>query len=388
MEYLGICPACRSPIVLRDPDARPRLPQGLIQRLTCTCPTGEARVLEFLHEQDQRWSNSSLQTVVQQVARDFRYTVRHIPSMEKATDRAEGLALTALNWLGALRRLFRKSRYTRILDDDFIGPHQGEPMPTRQEQELLELLAQQRRRNAQAMQPEAPLPDLTPEMLTSAAGRQELQAMRQIATPIQPGVADVITEMMREQVAYEQDTNHGRETYPAREREVMRAVAASEPDLGSLFMNREAQLAAEALGVDPHAHTYAAEHATEFSVDFSDLDDLPGRTQPNEGARWQVGRESPPPIGFARSVNRGPSEGQVVSSRRDDGSWSRPRPAPMPRPNSEVLRATERAAQAVAAPRPSVPLQAAREAARAPQEAPYQGPRPTVYDRILGDDIV
>lgn len=212
--------------------------------------------------------------------------------------------------------------------------------------------------------------------------------MRQIAAPIQSGVGDVISELMREHVAYEQDTHHGRDTFPAREREVMRAVAASEPDLGSLFMNREAQLAAEALGVDPHAHTYAAEHGAEFSVDFSDLDDLPGRTQPNEGARWQVGRESPPPIGFARSVNHGPSEGQVVSSRRGDGSWSRPRPAPMPRPNSEVLRATERAAREVVPPRAPAPIQAVREAARAPQEAPYQGPRPTVYDRILGDDIV
>lgn len=94
--------------------------------------------------------------------------------------------------------------------------------------------------------------------------------------------------------------------------------------LSSLFMGREAQEAQAVLG---GGGNYAA---SGYDIEFDADSMLEGRTSPNEVARFQVGRQSPPRMPFSAARLEGPSDGTIVS-RREGGSWQRTAAAETPR---------------------------------------------------------
>lgn len=252
---------------------------------------------------------------------------------------------------------------------------------TAQELELLALAAEERRRNASTEQPQAPaaLPDLTPEMLMSASARREVEAAQGwMGRPT--GVAQAMTAayerqprpMSAREFRASQQQGFDIESSDLGDIDLDSEPAAMTPNedamLSSLFMGREAQEAASVLG---GGYNGGGRHG--FDIEFDSDSMLEGRTAPNESARWQVGRQSPPASNFQATRVSGPSDGVVVSSRGGDGSWQRAassqRPEPRPAP---------------AAPRPaSAPQRPAQSPGR-----PYTGPRPTVYDRIMRGGIV
>jgi hypothetical protein len=162
------------------------------------------------------------------------------------------------------------------------------------------------------------------------------------------------------------DTPEGRRLADAIQDGSIHAVSVgqpAEPDLSGLFMNREAQDAAEALGL-AHLPPHELSPGPAMPITFDD-EPAEGTTVPNERVRFQVGRESPPPTTFRRETFSGPSEGAVVSRRGADGRFQAiPRP-PEPRPEP-------------------VPIQAVN--VRPPAPAAPQPPPPTRWERLSGPD--
>jgi hypothetical protein len=155
----------------------------------------------------------------------------------------------------------------------------------------------------------------------------------------------------------------------------MGASVEPDPDLTDLFMgSREAQDAAQALGWS------SGDMALRDDGMHVEFDDAPieGTTTPNEAARWQVGRQSPPPTSFSRETFSGPSEGQVVSRRGADGRFQAIRPHDPVRRHDPVLDGRPlRQSQGRMVPAP----QAQVKQPKAPEPPP-----PTRYDRLLGPD--
>lgn len=246
-------------------------------------------------------------------------------------------------------------------------------MPTPYEQELLRLAAQQRLANERAQAP-AELPDLPPGMFTSAAGQQELRAMQGGLPPPQGPHRAPQRQMTREEVVAQRVAQTGAQPPPG-------------VNLESLFMNREAQDAAELMGYTPDPNTQMTTVAPEsgFDVEF-DMAEL-DMTVPRRAS--------------------GGSGGRVVSQRQADGSWANtPRPMPQNPPpltandmrqmRDQIERQHQRNPFPRDLPLPRQMMQEIRGAMREletrapappPRRAP-QGPARSIYERVLDDDIL
>jgi hypothetical protein len=186
-------------------------------------------------------------------------------------------------------------------------------MPTEQEQELLALLALEKRRNARPQNRTAStlseLPELTPEVLLSVSAQREVQAA-------QGGIqAQALTS-----VARVRETSQQHEPYEPDEL----------PDISSLFMNNEAEAQQALVG-----GVFTPE-TPDITFDTDEL--LEGTTVPNEAVRFQVGRQDPPVHSFHREMHA--IDGEVVSQRGQDGQFhTTPRPIrppqERPRPNEQ-----------------------------------------------------
>jgi len=163
----------------------------------------------------------------------------------------------------------------------------------------------------------------------------------------------------------------------------MGASVAPDPTLTELFMDSpECQEAASALGIAALRPGTLVIPSDGMHIEFDGADEyVEGRTTPNDAARFQIGRESPPPTSFSRETFSGPSEGQVVSQRGADGRFQvtqrrsralEPRdPVRRPDPLSRPVRQSQ--GRIVPAP----PQAKVREP---------QPPPPTRYERMLGND--
>lgn len=187
--------------------------------------------------------------------------------------------------------------------------------------QLLALLAEQRRKNAAAeTTAESQLPDLDPTMLLSAAGRSELQnAEAYNTTPWAPPTAGGFSTIdARNRVASERP--QGTTTIPT--------APAPTVDLTALFMTSEAAAQAELSGEVVESNYSSLSGADDdFPIQFADeiqfsAEDIPGTGAPNESVRFQLGREAPRATPFySREVHGGRSDGQVVSRIGSDGHF-------------------------------------------------------------------
>lgn len=256
-------------------------------------------------------------------------------------------------------------------------------MPTPQELELLELLAQEQRRNGSQEQTRtktaSALPELTPDMLLSAAARREMEAAQMLsgsrmAREVRTSQAAVRRDASVEMAFSDEMGDLDLDGHV--DLSLGPQVTSNDADaLSSLFMGGEAREAVQAL----QGGNYAA---SGYDIEFDADSFLEGRTQPNEAARFQVGRQSPPRMPFSAGRVSGPSDGVVVSSRSGRGSWERTAAA---QPGS-VNRAFAAIREQATMPREAPP----------PRTAPTPAPRsdvhrPTVYENILrggllGDD--
>lgn len=266
-------------------------------------------------------------------------------------------------------------------------------MPTQQELELLALLAQEQRRNGSAGHPQMRtastlpgLPDLSPDMLLSASARREVEAARSLAgfrpdllpaaaierrlTPREVAASRAPIEMaLNDDMGdIDLDTVSG---FGSR----MASETNDDHLLSSLFMGREAQEAQSVLG---GGSTYAA---SGYDIEYDTDSMIEGRTSPNESARFQIGRQSPPRMPFSGRMGASPSDGVVVSQRAG-GAWQRTAAAPRPDNARSALQAVREAAM-----RPLEPVQA-RPAPAPPRPAMSRQNIPTVYQRIMSGGAV
>lgn len=152
-------------------------------------------------------------------------------------------------------------------------------MPTEDERRLLALA----RAQAQNREAASELPDLDPGILLSPAGQRELEAAQQLARP--------------------------------RQVEVMAKIATGEPNInGDVFTEELLQR----VMMDGHGEPFEMPSPEEIQFDTEGL--IEGSTAPNEAARFQIGRESPPrrPFGYP---NASGVDGVVVSQRGSDGRF-------------------------------------------------------------------
>ena len=246
-------------------------------------------------------------------------------------------------------------------------------MPTDFEKELLAMAAAQRQQ-PDKVESGPNLPDLHPDMLLSASARQEFEAAQSLRGRPHPHMAvfqpppqrperelaprPTRTVQAAAEVDFFETGSDGFELTDQDLAPAMRGVQASEGDdfLTSLFMNnREAQ---DALNVGVSTSSGGGGFDVAFDMDTGDRQGLP-----NESARWRVGRESPPVMPFDRTPPvRGPSDGVVVSSRGQGGTWES-RPAPTEVRQAQVSRheavARQEQARVAAAPKP-VPVRVSR----------------------------
>lgn len=208
-------------------------------------------------------------------------------------------------------------------------------MPTPYEQRLLEM---SRRANAVDPSTEPQLPDLNLQALLSPQAAFEVTAAQMLATP----PVDLVRQQgrqMRERIAAQQDADAAH----------LIQQAPALPSLESIFLAN----AAREIGMDQaDAMAFATASANDFGIDYGyDMDaDLTERAVPNESARFQVGRESPPhrPFSASREMQDGVVVGQRVGGRFETVGR---RPEPVRR---EALQRVVYGAQAVRAPAPIV----------------------------------
>jgi hypothetical protein len=271
-------------------------------------------------------------------------------------------------------------------------------MPTDTERSLLALLEQHRQEtNTPVAAPPSQLPELTPQVLLGAGALLEFEAAQQIqpGTPVTPdGSPHRVRAAQQGEPVVGLAHSMGRRVVEGRD---VQTVVTSEPsvqELSQLFMNSEAEAAFQLSGGD---HTVAAEDA--FSVEFDSEFGGEGTTTPNPAARFQVGRESPPPINFNRAPMSGPSDGVVVATRGSDGSFRQvPHNAPQ-RPSygsfrdgapGSVARSLRDHVTHVEAQRDPMMGPSSRQptshrtvAAPNPNRHVY---RPTAWERLISDD--
>lgn len=282
-------------------------------------------------------------------------------------------------------------------------------MYTPQELELLALAQAERQRNSVPNQPQAPqmtrtaasqipsggpLPDLTPDMLLSASAQREVEAAKVMFGYEQAAVRATNTIRERQQApqmsAREYRASQGTVEMTLSEDmgdidldsegQAPQVTGNDDMLLSSLFMGREAQDAQAALGGGGYA-------ASGYDIEYDTDSMIEGRGSPNESARWQVGRQSPPRSSFSNRMEGGPSDGVVVSSRRASGGWERsasahPRPEPRPEPQpNNIPPGIAAIRQAAMGTRPAP--QHARPIPSRAVPPPAQIHRPTVYEHIM-----
>jgi hypothetical protein len=171
-------------------------------------------------------------------------------------------------------------------------------MPTPYEQELLEM---SRRANAIDVSTEPQLPDLDLQALLSPQAVFEVTAAELLNTP----QIDLVRQQgrrMQERIAAQQDATVSSQL-----------TAPPLPSLESIFMAS----AAREIGMDQvDALAFAISSITDVNSDIGfDLafDTEEGAAVPNEAARFQVGRESPPYRPF--SAQNQSQDGVVVGQR-------------------------------------------------------------------------
>lgn len=157
-------------------------------------------------------------------------------------------------------------------------------MPSRDESRLLALA----RAQAQNREAEAELPDIDPSLLLSPAGRSELEAAQ----------------------------------YASRTIEATVEIRTGEPNANGDIFSEEAlqqimmSTVSEDLGEDFGAVPFPAPEEIEFDTEGL----IEGATAPNERARFQIGRQSPPHRPFGHP-NASGMDGVVVSQRGSDGRF-------------------------------------------------------------------
>ncbi len=188
--------------------------------------------------------------------------------------------------------------------------------------------------------PSEDLPDLDPTILLSAAGQREFEAAAQAARENLP-------------VSLVRPMHFSAEELASAEQQL--------PDIASIFWEEAArEIASE------------QDRQILFGVDFAEgEEEMVVQAFPNERARFQVGRESPPEFPvypIRREGQFAPSDGEVVS-RRAGGRFQ-----PVPRVN-EVRRQVP----------PGRPVASrATQIVRTPE--PPQKVAPTALERLLGPD--
>lgn len=175
-------------------------------------------------------------------------------------------------------------------------------MPTPYEQRLLEM---SRRANAVDTEAQPPLPDLNLQALLSPQAAFEVTAAEMLSTP-QVDLVRQQSRRMQERIAAQQEATVAAQLI---------ATAPPLPSIESIFMAS----AAREIGMDAvDAMAYAVASTNDFGIEYDlDLDADTGRTVPNESARFQIGRESPPyrPFSASREMQDGVEVGRRTNGR-------------------------------------------------------------------------
>lgn len=262
-------------------------------------------------------------------------------------------------------------------------------MPTPLEEELLAMMrAEQQRRQATGSEVEAsPMPSLdllfaserTAEELRQhlegargAAQRDALMVLARVMTS--PGIPEDVVfavdstsmeaNLIRGRVPMSMSTRAPNENGDA-------LPDLSIAEISDMLMSREARIQADLAGIDWSEPPPSAAYEIEF-----DNDDGPGRTEPNEAARWRVGRDSPPSVSMVHR-DTVPTGGRVVSTRGEDGRF---RPSGVP----------EAARTVSLSPRPAFPRSEAQRTGSTLPVAPERQDRssiPTALERLTGADM-
>lgn len=218
-------------------------------------------------------------------------------------------------------RALLRSRYDRILEEDLIKPQYVRTMPNQIEQELLALL--QKATAQEAARKEPALPELKPEMFMSVAAQREVQAAQ---APVLASIWSTDVTMSR--IVPEEDDSMSVERMPS---------------LSDLLL---AEAQREVSDFSP-----VSDISEDFDFEFS-TGEIEGTTSPNEAARFQIGRQSPPRSPFQSSdVRSGPSEGEVVSRRIAGRGFQASAPTARP-PREELVQRQRASAPVKPAPEP------------------------------------
>lgn len=331
------------------------------------------------------WSYTDVRENADAIADRAMAFVSGISWLERGVTRLKQIGVGLIDVTQSIEQLTYPTRWER-LEKDSIDPQGWPPMSPRQqtpqELELLALAAQERQRNGNSMplrmappghgyglqrmldsevssatfgrtaseQP-SDLPELTPDMLMSASALREVEAARAMSAPqyLPPApmreaqqvrvTTRVAPVQAREEIELGEDM--GDLDLDNLEGQAPAVTTNDAMVLSSLFMGREAQEAQSVLG----GEAYSSGYDIEFDADSM----LEGRTAPNETARFQIGRQTPPRAPFSGRMASGPSDGVVVSSRGQGGSWQAQQgqapTAPAPRPVNVPIN--------VARPRPA-----------------------------------
>lgn len=222
-------------------------------------------------------------------------------------------------------------------------------MPTKFEKELLALAAAERQRRAM-VEPDD-LPDICQMPVYVSQGD-----LRQNLAP----EAQVLMGEISARLSHETSNANG-DVFPN----------ISVAMMSEILMSREARAQAALVGAiqgDQIEDPFQIEYSGEF---------LEGSTQPNEAARFRIGRDTPPSVSMVHR-DTVPTDGRVVSRRGDDGRFrsvegTQPvpaEPAPLsPRPTFSRLRPAREASGLPVAP-----------------ESQDRSSIPTAWERVAGDD--
>jgi len=267
-------------------------------------------------------------------------------------------------------------------------------MPSKLEQELLALAAEQGRQNQAGVEAPVPnLPPLEPGSLLSATALGELQAARDIRAreaQAREALADPWSSLLprhRTVEAAQVEIQRPEVREVPFEMSVSRAELEAADDgisvsaLASLFMNNEAHAQADLMGIahiEDHSEPMASEMDIEFDSDFG------GGAAPNEAVRFRVGQEDPPPSSFYRgpAVN---TDGRVVSQIGDDGRFHRVDEGiqPLAPPAARAAPVSPARTYPTAAPSPTA--NNSQRPSASPEDRSHY---PTVHDVIAGDDFL
>lgn len=266
-------------------------------------------------------------------------------------------------------------------------------MPTDLERELLALAAaEQQRREARTAEQEAevqPLSRLFAYHMAREAPSPPPAGMQRVAanTPVGEVVVDLpmndpVAQAIRSGQSMSMSVSH---RAPNANGDAFPDISVE--DLSSMFMTGEARAQRDLRGLAGYAEFDAIPAEDPFQVEFSS--EIEGSTQPNEAVRFQIGRESPPPVTMMnrRAVS---TDGRVVSTRGEDGRF---RPlqsvgeAIADAYNAREAMADLRQAQSTPlSPRPVTPRRQAPEGTSGLPLASEQCYRPSALERVAGDD--